>query len=147
MHADIALADGSEDGVGQRVERRVGIGMAMEFRGVRNFDAAQDHMIARLEDMEVDALAHADIGQFGQRPDRELAVRQSDVLGERELAVFGAARNDGDFEPGALGNRRVVGESRVARGMGVAMGGADFLEAESLRRLGGPHGVARHCLR
>ena len=69
MHTDIALGDGAEQRVGQRMQAHIGIAMADQLLGMRDADAAQDHRIAGAEGMHVIARGNADRG--GCRPRRQ----------------------------------------------------------------------------
>ena len=53
--ADVAGADRAQHGVGQRMQRHVGVGMAGEGVRVRDGDAAQHHGVARAEAVHVEA--------------------------------------------------------------------------------------------
>ena len=57
--ADIALAQRAEDGVGQGVQRHIGVGMPGQRLGVRDRHAAKDDVIASAEAMNVEAVADA----------------------------------------------------------------------------------------
>ena len=62
MLADVAVADGAEQRVGQRVQRHVGVGMAFERVRVGDSDAAQPDMVAGDQAMHVEALPGAHVG-------------------------------------------------------------------------------------
>ncbi len=62
MLADIAGADGAQDGVGQRMEPDIGVRMAFQTLVMGNGDAADHHLVPRSEAMHVEAIAAADIG-------------------------------------------------------------------------------------
>ena len=47
MRADVALGDGAEHRVGDRMGEHVGVGMAGEAMRVRNADAAEPDLVAR----------------------------------------------------------------------------------------------------
>ena len=64
MHADVAVGERAEDGVGQRVQDHIGVGMAGERLGVRDLDAAEGDVIARPEGMHVEAGADAHVAKF-----------------------------------------------------------------------------------
>ena len=63
MRADIAGAAGGEQRVGQGMQRDIGVGMSGQSLVVRDRDAAQRHMVARLEGMDVVAVAGAHVGK------------------------------------------------------------------------------------
>ena len=62
MLADVAVADGAEQRIGERVQADVGVGVALQRVGVRNPDAAQPDVIAWREAVHVEALAGAHVG-------------------------------------------------------------------------------------
>ena len=61
--ADVAVADGAEDRIGQRVERHIRVRVALEALGVGNADPAQPDMIAGCEGVHVKAAAVARLEQ------------------------------------------------------------------------------------
>ena len=68
---DVALRQGSEDGVGQRVQADIGVGMPDEAAVERDGDAAEHHPVAGAEAVHVEAVAGADIhgaSHLGARP-------------------------------------------------------------------------------
>ena len=72
MHADIAVGDGAEQSVGQRMHADIGVAMTDEFLLVRNAHAAQDDRVARPEGMHVVAGGHALRAEPGRRPNARL---------------------------------------------------------------------------
>ncbi len=67
MLADIALADGAQDGIGQRVQAGIGIGMAFQRMIVRDLHAAEPDMIARHEAVDVIARSGARFAQASRK--------------------------------------------------------------------------------
>ena len=95
MLADVAVADGAEQGVGQRVQGDVGVGMAFERVGVGDAHAAQPDMIAGREAVHVEALAGAHVAA-GAACDW---LGHGEVLRRGELAVGVAAGHQRDGRP------------------------------------------------
>ena len=58
--------DAAKQGVGQRVQRHVGIGMSFQAGIMRHFDVAQRDMRTGGETMHVEAAGHPDVPGFGQ---------------------------------------------------------------------------------
>ena len=69
MRADVAGAAGGEQRVGQRMQRDVGIGMAGQPAVMRDGDAAEHDVVARLEGVHVIAVAGAHVGKAAVPPD------------------------------------------------------------------------------
>ena len=59
MYADIAVGDGAEQSVGQRVHADIGIAVADQLSVMRNAHTAQHHRVAGPEGMHVVAGSHA----------------------------------------------------------------------------------------
>ena len=68
MRTDVAGATSGKQGVGQRVQRHVGIRMAGQLFAMRNPDAAEPDMVARLEGMHVIAVAGSHVGKTSRKP-------------------------------------------------------------------------------
>ena len=67
MRADIAVRQRAEDGVDQRMQADIAVGMREKALGVRHADAAEHQMIAIAEGMNVVAGAGPDIAEQGCR--------------------------------------------------------------------------------
>ena len=68
MRADVAVAERAENGVDQRMQHHVGVGMSVQPAVMGNADAAEHDMIAVAEGVDVEAHAGADIvEQSGSR--------------------------------------------------------------------------------
>ena len=67
MRADVAVGERAEDGVGERMQRDVGVGMAGQRLRVCDADAAERDVIAGREGMHVDAGAGAHIAERARR--------------------------------------------------------------------------------
>ena len=134
MRADVAFAERAVDGVGQRMQRRVGVGVALELGGVRDAHAAEPDGVAGLERMDVKA--GADAG-FHRPLSQTMRSARSKSSGMGELDVVAAARDQRDAHAGPLGDRGIVGE--VARQVVAARSvrREDLREAKALRRLRG----------
>ena len=103
MLADIAVADGAEQGVGERMQgrrrRRSGPRSAWVWGMLH---AAQPDMVARGEAVHVEALAGADVRAAADGR----AVGHGQVLRRRELAVGFAARHQLDRQARPIRPRR-----------------------------------------
>ena len=139
MRADIGLAKRTENGIGQRMQCRIGIGVAREPVAVRDAHAAQRHRVAGREGMDVDALADPHIRQPRQVLFRQKSVGLFDIFGGGDLAVLGAAGNNCDLDTRPLGHRRIVGQVDGAFRDRRPVRREDRLEIEALRRLDAPH--------
>ena len=61
--ADVAVADGAQQGIGERMQPDIGVGVPFEAVGMRDLDAAQPDVVARREAMHIEALTGAHIGK------------------------------------------------------------------------------------
>ena len=66
MHADVAVAERAEDGVDQRVQHHVGVGMAGQAARMRDAHAAEHDVIAVAELVHVEAEAGAHVAERGE---------------------------------------------------------------------------------
>lgn len=131
MRSDIAFGNGTQQGVSNRVESDVGIRMAFERPVMRDFDPAQDYLVAFAKGMNVEPRAYPRFSGHGSgHPLRALQV----FLG-RNLEVLFAAEDERDTEPGIFGNCRIVGHF-LANGIPVSC--QNFVKAKSLRGLRAP---------
>ena len=131
MRADVAVGERAENGVDQRMQRDVGVGMSGHAARMRNADAAEHDVIAVGEGVHVEAVADAHVGQRG-------AMRSfgaGEILVGRDLHVAGLAFEYADAMTGPFGERGVVGEILAPCRRRAAMRGEDQIEGESLRRL------------
>jgi len=98
-------------------------------------------MIAVGERMDIDAHAGADIRQVA-KSFRQRLVGFREIGRGRHLTVLGITRDDRHFEPGKLGHRRIIGETRLPGLARFLMRGADGVEGEALRGLHRPQSGA-----
>ena len=96
MRADIAVGQRAENGVGQRVQAHIGVGMAGELVRVRDAHAAQHDMIAGREGVHVDAGAGAHVAKLGEL--RRLRARAKSS-GWVILILPGSPANTATFMP------------------------------------------------
>ena len=111
MVADIALADRSEQRVGDCVEGDVGVAVAAESALVRDSDAAQPQAVARSEGVDVEAQA----GAAGQ-PRREPPLGLVEIALPGQLGEGFVAGDQRDGESGGPGYGRVVVGPRAQGG-------------------------------
>ena len=134
MRTDIAVRQRAEDGVDQRVQADVAVGMGEKAFAVRHADAADHHMIAVAEGMNVVAVSGSDIAEHGAKAgflaDKIFRCRQFHV---RRIAFKCRHRQSRPFR-----KRRVIGEIAAAIARRAAMGVENDIEAERLRRLRDP---------
>ena len=115
--ADIAIGQRAENGVDQRVQHDVGVGMARQSARVRNAHPAQHDMIAVAEGVHVEAAAGAHVGESGQRA----GFGAGKVVIGGQFHVAGLACKNSDAVPGPFGQRRIVGEILAARSSRAAV--------------------------
>ncbi len=128
----------TEDGVGERMQHDVGVGMTGERLRMRDADAAERDVIAGTEGVHVDAGAGAHVAK--RRKLHGFGAREIVRVGD--LDVAGLAGKDADLEAGPFGERGVVGEILAACRGRAAMGASSAGEGEALRRLHQPQRVA-----
>ena len=93
MRADVTLADGPQNRIGQGMHGNIGIRVTLEFLRKRNDDTTERDSLARNEGMDVDALTDTDVGEIIKFIAHHIPVGDLDILGRREFAVFVAAGN------------------------------------------------------
>jgi hypothetical protein len=110
MRTDIAVGQRAEDGVDQRVEADVAVGMREKAFAVRHADAADHHVIAVAKGVNVVAVSGPDIAEHGAETrflaDKIFRCRQFHV---RRIAFKCRHRQSRPFR-----KRRVVGEIAAA---------------------------------
>ncbi len=141
MHADIAVGQRAEDGIGERVQHDVGVGMADQGLAMRDTDATESDVIAGAESVHVDASAGAHVAKRCKL--RGFGAREIVRVGDLDIA--GLAGKDADLEAGPFGERGVVGEILAACLGRAAMGCEQRGEGEALRGLYQPQRVAVEC--
>ena len=138
MLANIALANGTQNGIGKRMHSHIRIRMALQAHIVRHFNATQNDMISRLKGVNIKSLAHANIGQAINGSAQKLAVGLSDIVHRGELAVGRFPRNDANTQSSMLGHRCVIRQMAQTFSLRAPMCREDFGKAEALRRLRPP---------
>ena len=131
MLADVAIADGAEQCVGECVQAHVGVGMSLQRVGVSDPDATQPEAVAGREAMHIEARAGTNVGHLS-------ALGQGQVLRCRDLDVAYAAGNHSDAEAMPFGHRRIIGKVAPPGDLGRAMCGEDDGEMKSLGCLSMP---------
>ncbi len=134
MVADVAGPDRSEQGVGDGVEKDVGVAMSLESALVRDSDPAKPQFLAGSEGVDVEAHPGAARQPRGEARFGAGEIRFVGELGERLVAG-----DRGDPEAGRAGDLGVVGGEAAAP---PPMGGEDRLEAEGLRGLHADQAIA-----
>ena len=74
--ADVAQRDGAEQGIGDRMEQRIGIGVSEQAGCVGDFDAAEDELAPGDQSMNVVAL-----------PDPEIHLRPLNIIAARRRSA------------------------------------------------------------
>ncbi len=131
MRTDIAVRERAEDGVDQRVEADVTVGMREKAFGVRHADAADHHMIALAKGMNVVAVSGSDIAEHGT----EASFLADKVFRCRQFHVGRIAFKCRHRQSRPFRKRRVVGEIAAPVARRAAMGVENHIEPERLRRL------------
>jgi hypothetical protein len=134
VRADIAVGERAEDGVDQRMEADIAVGMGEEALAVRHAHAADHDVIAAAKRMHVIAGAGPDIAERCREP-RFLA---DEVFWSGELHVGNIALKGRYRQSHPLGERRIVCEIGALLACGAAMGLEDHVKFERLRRLRDP---------
>ena len=104
MRADVAVAERAEDGVDQRMQHDVGVGMSLQPAIMRNADAAEHDMIAVAEGVNVEAHAGADVVE--QRGARGRSLHEILRRGQFDIAGFAREGGDGKTRPIPQARRR-----------------------------------------
>ena len=133
MAADVAGTDGTEQGVGERVQAYIGIGMADQAGIEWDCDSAQHHVIAGTEAVHIESEAGADGAPA------EEALGAGEVLAGGHLDVVLAARNQRHGQAGPFSDGGVVGEIGASE---TAVRRQDVGIAERLGRLRPPQAGA-----
>ena len=81
VRADIALADGAQDGIGQRVQYRIGIRVPAQLGVVRYPDPTQDDAVACFEGVDVEPLPDPNVRAALEIVARQRPLRSGDVAG------------------------------------------------------------------
>ena len=134
MHADVAVADGAQHGIGERVQNDVRIRVPAQFAIMVDPDPAEPDVVPFDEGMHIVALADAQIGQRRL----EAGFSSGKIHGCRDLDVIGIAFEDMDLVTGVFRDRGIVREVMTAMAVGEAMRAQDEVEAESLGGLHSP---------
>src|SRR5258705_11894594 len=95
--ADVAIGNSAEDGIRQRVEADIGVGMALQALRMRDPDPAQPDMIARYQAMNVIARARPHVRIAGLW-DTDEALGQVEILRITHLEIALAPAHDGDVQ-------------------------------------------------
>ena len=119
MRADVALAERAVDRVGERVQRDVGVRMALELLVVRDEHAPEPDAVAGREGVNVEALADADLGRL-RAISRASASRKSCMVVTFRLP--GSPSNTIDGMAGLGSDGGVVGEIGACRARGAPRG-------------------------
>ena len=142
MRADVAVGDGAEHGVGDRVQQHVGVGMADQRR-----DRAAT-LTPPSQTWSPSPKAWTSNPWPVRTSGRSLSILASrpaqKILLRGQFDVVGFARKDEDAMAGPFRDGGVVGQFAASVVADGAMGGEDQAEAEGLRRL---HGAQRGAVR
>ena len=133
MLADVALGERAVERVGKRVQADVSVGMAAERRRMGDANAAQPHVVAGREGVNIEALADPRLA----RARREPRLGRFEILHGGHLDVGGVAFEHISRRARPFGDRNVVGEIADAGRGGAPMRREDEGEAKGLRRLHG----------
>src|SRR5258708_2811051 len=131
MRTDIAVRQRTEDGVDQRVQADVAVGMGEKATAVRHANTAKHQVIAVAEGVNVVAGSGSDIAEHGAEAgflaDEIFRCGQFHVC---RIAFKGCHRQSRPFR-----QRRVIGEIAAAVARRAAMSVENHVEPERLRRL------------
>ena len=131
MHTNIALRNCAENGISERMQDDVGIGMPGEGSRVRNSNASECDVVARAESVHIHSGADAHIADRG----RLQGLRTGKILGSGELDVVGLPGKNAHLDACPFRKCRIVGEIIAACGRGTAMGVQQGLKRKCLRCL------------
>ena len=106
VRADVAVGKRAEDGVDERVQRDVGVGMSGEPARMRDAHAAEHDVIAVGEGVNVETVSRAHVGKRGRAQDFSA---NKIVLGG-QLHVGGLSGEHVDAMAGPFGERGVIGK-------------------------------------
>ncbi len=131
VRADIAVRQRAEDGVDQRMQPDIAVGMRQKAFAVRHADAAQHQMIAVAEGMDVVTGTGPDIAEL--RGEAGFLARE--IFRGREFHVGRIAFKGRHRQSRPFRDRRIIGEIAAAIARGAAVGFENDVEAERLRGL------------
>ena len=117
MLADVAFGERAVDRVGKRVQADVSVGMAAERGGVGDANAAQPHMVAGREGVNVEALADPRFAQARREP----RLGCFEILHGGHLDVGGVAFEHISRRARPFGDRHIVSKVADAGGGGAPM--------------------------
>ena len=137
MRADIAFSERAVDRIGDRMQRDIRIGMALELSIVGDAHASKPDAVPGRKGVDVEALADPDLGRSG----RQTRLGFAQILHRGYLYVVRLAFENEGRVSGRLGDGRVV---RQISARGFVVRREDQIEAEGLRRL---HGAQARSLR
>ena len=131
VRADIAVGQRAEDGVDQRMQADIAVGMGEKAACVRHAHAADHQMIAVAEGVHVIAGAGPDVAELGG----EAGFLADKIFGRGEFHVGRIAFKGRYRQSRPFRQRGIVGEIAAAVARGAAMGLEDDIETKRLRRL------------
>ena len=140
MLTDIAIGKRAENGVDQRVQSDIAVGMGEKTAIVRHPHPADHQMIAIAESVHIIAAAGSDVAE--RRIEARFLARE--IFRCREFHVGSIAFESCDRQSHPFGERGVVGEIVAALTFGAAMRVQDRIEAEL--NLSASFGVATNKL-
>ena len=129
MLADIAVANGAEQRVCQRMQADIGIRMALEPVRVRDLYAAEPNARSLSKAVHIEACADP---RFQRHGCLEFAPRLFDIGRRGNFDVVRRALDQGDLQSGPFGDRRIVREVIASRRRRFLMGINDVCIAERL---------------
>ena len=127
VRADIAVGQRAEDGVDQRVQADIAVGMGEKASGVRHAHAADHQMIAVAEGMHVVAGAGPDIAEHCS----EARFLANEIFGCRQFHVRRIAFKCRHRQSRPFRERRIVGEIVAALARRAAMGVENHVDSET----------------
>ena len=131
MRPDVAIGERAENGIDQRMQRDIGVGMSGDAARMRNSHAAKHDVVAVGEGMHIKAIAGAHIGKARQVQN----FGAGKIVVGRHLDVAGFAFEHADAVPGPFRESGIVGKA-VETGRGrAAMRIEDQIEGKCLWRL------------
>ena len=134
VRADVAVRQRAENGVDQRMQADIAVGMGEKAACVRHADAADHQMIAVAEGVHVVAGAGPDVAEHGA----EAGFLADEIFGRGQFHVRRIAFKGRHRQSRPFGERGIVGEIAAAVARGAAMGVEDDVETKGLRRLRDP---------
>ena len=131
MRTDVAVRQRAEDGVDQRMQADIAVGMGEKAAGMRHAHAAEHQMIAVAEGVHVVAGAGPDVAELGG----EAGFLADEIFRRCQFHVCKIAFKCRYRQSRPFRERRIVGEIAAAVARGAAMGIENHIEAKRLRRL------------